>query len=127
MLRREILSKQGGEHPVPEVFRPTFRQIVDAFIAGDFELRDHLVGGVRPILPDTANWIAENIADYGEALAPLDDETWELSIYRWMDDYWQFLVDLTTTDDPVSDLTLHAKLYDNWDEAAMVVEAVYVP
>lgn len=122
-----MLYKDDAEHSIPAPLRPTFRQIADAFVAGDFQLRDHQIDGVRPVDTDTAERIANNISAYGEALAPLHDETWERSIYRWMDGYWEMLVDLTTTTEPVSDLTLHAKVYKTGDDPALVVEAVYVP
>ena len=122
-----MLQKDDAEHPVPEPLRSTFRQIADAFVAGDYQLRNHPIASVSPVEPETAKWIAENISAYGETLAPLNEETWERSICRWMDGYWQALVDLTTRSEPVSDLTLHAKLYETGDEIAFVVEAVYVP
>ena len=122
-----MLQKDDAEHPVPEPLRSTFRQIADAFVAGDFQLRDHPIAGVRPVDPDTAEWIADNVSAYGETLAPLDEETWDRSIYRWMEGYWQMLVDLTTSSEPVSDLTLHAKLYETGGDFELVVEAVYVP
>lgn len=122
-----MLPKDDAEHLVPEPLRSMFRQIADAFVAGDYQLQDHPIAGVRPVEPDTAKWIAENILAYGEKLAPLNEQTWERSICRWMDDYWQALVDLTTSSEPVSDLTLHARLYETGDDFALVVEAVYVP
>jgi hypothetical protein len=66
-----ILQKDDVEHPVPEPLRSTFRQIADAFVAGDFQLRHHPIDGVRPIDPDTAKWIADNVSAYGETLALL--------------------------------------------------------
>jgi hypothetical protein len=66
-----MLQKDDAEHPVPEPLRSTFRQIADAFTAGDFQLRDHPIHGVRPIDPDTAKWIADNISAYGETLDPV--------------------------------------------------------
>jgi hypothetical protein len=39
--------------------------------------RHHPIDGVRPIDPDTAKWIADNVSAYGEALAPLNEENWE--------------------------------------------------
>jgi hypothetical protein len=122
-----MMQKDDAEHPVPEPLRSTFRQIADAFVAGDFRLRDHPIADVRPIDPATAEWIADNISAYGETLAPLNDETWDRSIYRWMEGYWQMLVDLTTRSEPVSHLTLHAKLYETGGVFELVVEAVYVP
>ncbi len=122
-----MLKKDDAEHAVPEALRPTFRQIADALAAGDFQLRTHPIAGVRPVDADTAERIADNISAYGEALAPLNEQTWDRSIYRWMDGYWQILVDLTTSSEPVSDLTLHAKLYEMGDDYALAVDAVYVP
>jgi hypothetical protein len=122
-----MLQKDDAEHSVPEFLRATFRLIVDAFVVGDFQLRDHQIDRVRPIAPETAKRMADNISAYGDALAPLADEIWERSIYRWMGGYWQLLVDLTTLSEPVSDLTFHAKLYETGDDFALVVEAVYVP
>ena len=122
-----MLQKDDAEHLVPEPLRSSFRQIADAFVAGDFELRDHAIVGVKPIDADTAKRIAGNISAYGETLAPLNEDTWDRSIYRWMDGYWQLLVDLTTTSETVSDLTLHAKLYEVGDGFTLAVESAYVP
>lgn len=44
-----------------------------------------------------------------------------------MDDHWIILVDLTTNAEPVSDLTLNARLYAEGNNFSLVVEAVYVP
>jgi hypothetical protein len=121
-----MLQKDDAEHPVPEPLRSTFRQIADAFAAGDFQLREYPIAGVCPIEPDTAEWIADNIAAYGATLAPLNEQTWHRSIYRWMDGYWQMLVDLATSCERVSDLTLHGKLYESGEDFSLVIEAVYV-
>lgn len=82
---------------------------------------------MRPVSGDTAAWIAGNISAYGETLAPLSDETWERSVYLWTDDHWQAVVDLTTTAGPISDLALHAKLYEAGDDFEVEVYGVYVP
>jgi len=119
-----MLQSDDAEHAVPEALRSTFRQIAEAFAAGDYQLRNHPIAGVRPVEPATAKWIAESISGYGDTLAPLNEQTWERSIYRWMDGYWMALVDLTTSSEPVSDLSLHAKLYEAGD---VEVYGVYVP
>ena len=121
-----MLHKDDLEHSVPELWRPTFRQIADAFVAGDFRLRHFPVQRVAPVEPATAEHIAKNVAAYGDPLAALNDATWERSVYRWMDGYWQVLVDLTTQGEPVSDLTLHAKLYDEV-EPRLQIDSVHVP
>ena len=119
-----MLQKDDAEHAVPEPLRSTFRQIVEAFVRGDYQLRKHSIVGVRPVQPDTAKWIAESISAYGDTLAPLSEQTWDRSIYRWMDGHWMALVDLTTASEPVSDLALHAKLHGAED---VEVYGVYVP
>lgn len=121
-----MLQKDDLEHQVPEPWRSTFRQIVDAFVAGDFQLRHCPVQLVDPVELATAERIAENVTAYGDPLAPLNDATWERSVYRWMDGYWEVLVDLTTRGEPVSDLTLHAKLHDA-DEPRLEIDSVHVP
>jgi hypothetical protein len=121
-----MLQKDDLEHPVPEPWRTTFRQIADAFVARDYQLRHRPVDAVEPVDLATAQRIAENVADYGELLAPLNEATWERSVYRWMNGYWQMLVDLTTEREPVSDLTLHAKLRDA-DRPRLEIESVHVP
>ena len=120
-----MLLKDDAEHPVPEEWRPKFRLIADAFAHGDFQLRANPIVDVAPIDPTTAEHFAANVSKYGEGLDPLDDRTWGWSVYRWMDGYWQFAVDLTTQSVPVSDLTLHARVYENAGGYRVVVEGVY--
>ena len=54
-----MLQKDDAEHPVPEPLRSTFRQIADAFVAGDYQLRNHPIASVSPVEPETAKWISE--------------------------------------------------------------------
>lgn len=82
--------------------------------------------GVQPVDQETADLIAANVIAYGDRLAPLDEATWDHSIYRWMGGYWQALVDLSTVSEPVSDLTLHAKVYDA-DCSRLKIDSVHVP
>ncbi len=95
------------------------------WIAGDYELRNRLIERVAPVDSATAKHIAQNVAAYGDQLAPLNDATWDRAVCRWMDDYWQVLVDLTTEVEPVSDLTLHARHYEG-EEGCLIVESVHV-
>ena len=121
-----MLAKDEAEHPIPNRWRTTFRGLVDAFVAGDFQLREHDLNDVAPIDAAAAKRIAENVAAYGEALAPLDDATWATSVYCWQDGYWQMLVDLSTVSKPVSDLTLHALLRAA-DVSRLEIDSVHVP
>ena len=121
-----MLQKDDLEHPVPELWRARFTQIADAFAAGDFRLSHRPIEGVQPVDRATAERIAENVSAYGEPLVRLNEATWQRSAYRWMDGYWQLLVDLSTQCEPVSDLTLHARLYEGSD-SRLEVYSVHVP
>lgn len=123
---RSMLQRDDDEHALPSDWRAPFEHIVSAFLAKDFHLFDHPTDRVEPIRPSTAKSIADNITAYGAPLAELNAATWERSIYRWMGGYWQFLVDLITDEEEVSDLTLHARL-DDAPTARLKVQSVHVP
>ena len=97
-----------------------------ALVAGDYRLSRHVIDGIAPIDEDTARFIAGQIAAYGAPLAPLSDEVWRRSVYLWMDGYWEFLIDLSTIEEPVSDLALLAKLYGDVN-GRIEVSSVHVP
>ncbi|MDR6147829.1 hypothetical protein QE363_003622 [Sphingomonas sp. SORGH_AS870] len=117
---------RDDEHEVPLGWRARFVQIVKAFLRDDVELSDHPVSRVEPVELKTAESIVNNINAYDAPLASLNAATWERSVYRWMDGYWLFLVDLTTVYEKVSDLTLHAQLRDA-PEARLEVQSVHIP
>ncbi len=120
------LKRDDDEHPVPGHLRGLLAQVARAFSKGDVQLRNHSISNVAPINPATGGAIKKNVLAYGDRLAPLHPETWERSCYRWMETYWQVLVDLTTTGEEVSDLTLHAIVRDSTD-LLLEVESVHVP
>ena len=121
-----MMLMDEGEHAVPELWRPKFKEIAAAFADGDFQLCNTLIEGIDPIDRDTADLIAANIAAYGARLTSLDEATWDRSIYRWMGTYWQVLVDLSTDGEPASDLTLHARVYET-DCIRLKIDSVHVP
>lgn len=120
-----MVWKDDAEHSVPELWRIRFAEIVAALADGDFQLCRSHVDGVDPVSQETADLIAASVEAYGDRLAPLDAATWERSIYRWMGGYWQVLVDLSTKSEPVSDLTLHAKVYQA-DCSRLSIDSVHV-
>lgn len=121
-----MLAQDDEEHSVPEELRPRFQELIAAFIAGDFRLSRHALDGVAPIDVNTALFIEGQIAAYGVKLAPPSDEVWQRSAYRWMDGYWEFLIDLSTNEEAISDLALHAKLFDG-PSGRIEVWSVHVP
>lgn len=121
-----MVQMDEGEHSVPELWRPKFKEIAAALAAGDFQLCEARVEGVEPVTRDTADLIAANVKAYGDCLTSLDEATWDRSVYMWMGGYWQVLVDLSTMNEPVSDLTLHAKVYQA-DCSRLRIDSVHVP
>ena len=89
-------------------------------------LSEHPIDAVAPVDPEIARNMTAHIAAYGDELVPLNDATWERSVYRWMEGHWLMLVDLSTKGEPVSDLTLHAKLPEGNDMPLEIV-SVHVP
>ena len=67
--------------------------------------------------------IAKSILAYGDSLAP---STWQHAVYRWMEGNWQMLIDLTTENERMSDLTLHAKIYGA-EPLILEIQSVHVP
>lgn len=121
-----MLARDDREHPIPEGLRPRLRELVTALVAGDFQLSNPGLVGVASIGARLADFIADQIDAYGATLAPLSDEVWERSVYAWDGVNWQFLIDLTTIDEPVSDLVLHARLAGD-EEGLIEVWSVHVP
>jgi hypothetical protein len=118
-----MLLKDDLEHPIPVELRSRLSALVDAFCSGNYAPNQE---GVAPIDDELARLIAENIKAYGDELTPLNNEVWARSVYRWMDDWWDLLLDLTTLNDPVSDLALHIKVL-NAPDYLFVVRGVWVP
>ena len=121
-----MLARDEIERPIPQEWRVTFQEIAAAFATGDFGLKKQPIDGVAPMDEPTSEFIARCVADYGDSIAPLQPATWERSCYLWMDGYWQFLVDLSTEAEEVSDLTLHAILREGGD-ARLEIQSVHVP
>ena len=121
-----MIGADDGEHPVPEIWRSKFSDIAAGLAIGDYRLDNSPIDGLEPIDTITANRMAENVAAYGGQLTSLSDATWSTSVCRWMGDHWQVLVDLSTTTEPVSDLTLHAKVFDA-DCSRIRIVSVHVP
>ena len=67
------------------------------------------------------------LADYGETLIDLPDETWETSVSQWMGPHWDVLVDLWTAESGRSDLVLHVQVFETRSGFRVEIHAVYVP
>lgn len=77
---------------------------------------------------ETAEQIRECIADYGETLVPLPEESWDSSVALWMNGFWEVLVDLwTEAEGRSSDLVLHMRVFEDGAGYRFEVGLVYVP
>jgi hypothetical protein len=125
-LSQPAVKDEDAAHPVASDMRPTFREIVESFRKGDFGLAR--VPAVEPVTPATQQQIKDYIADYGETLAELPEETWDGSVAQWMGAHWDVLVDLWTEESGESDLVLSARVFENPDGSYRIeVDSVHVP
>lgn len=74
-----------------------------------------------------AEHIRSYIAEYGETLTELPEESWETSVAQWMDGHWEVLVDLWTVEAGASDLVLSARVFEEGTGVRIEVHMVYVP
>jgi hypothetical protein len=117
---------EDKELAVPSEWRDTFTRIVDELKAGNFRI-DQVLSNVKPVSNQNAGRMADNIALFGDDLDKLPEEAWETSIYRWMDGYWEVLVDLFTIREGRSDLVLFARVFEKGDLYEFQLDSVHVP
>lgn len=114
------------EHPIGDAWKSTFQAVVEAFRAGDYGLSCG-VPMVKPVSSGTARQIEAYIDVYGETLDALPAATWTTSVARWMEGYWDVLVDLWTVESGQSDLVLSVVVYEEGDAYLIEVAGVFVP
>lgn len=117
-------SENAG--PIPSAWRPTLKNIVDAFVRHDYRLADG-IAGVAPVSEETATQIRTYIQEYGAKLVPLPHESWDSSVCIWMVDHWDALIDLWTEEEGSSDLVLQVHVSELGGEPVVTVHMVYVP
>ena len=124
----EIVVEKNEEEelPIPHIWRPTFKEIVDAFVEKDYKISSE-IKNVNPISNETAEQIKEYIDDYGEELIKLPEQTWSSSVYFYYGNYWNILIDLYTKNEGLSDLVLNAEVRENSNEYIFDIKLVYVP
>ena len=122
----KVLKNEDREIPVPELWRDTFKNIIDAFIDNDFKL-EIKIEGVSPITVDNAKLISNNIEEYNCQLVSLPESTWNSSICLWMNGYWQVLVDLYTKEEGRSDLAMTVYVYEESSSFSFDIQSVHVP
>ncbi|CAL2089826.1 conserved hypothetical protein [Tenacibaculum sp. 190524A05c] len=126
MLKIPVEKNEEEELPIPHIWRPIFKEIVNAFVKGDYNLISE-IKNVNRISNETAKQIKDYIEDYGEELVELPNETWNSSVYIYYGDYWNVLIDLYTKEEGLSDLVLNAEVRKNNNEYLVDIQLVYVP
>ena len=116
-------SKQG---PIPSTWRPVIRDIVKAFVQGDFKISAG-IPGVSPVRDNVAKQIEAYVKDYGETLVDLPDETWDSSVCIWTGERWDTIVDLWTLREGRSDLILQTLVRESAGGFSYDIRLVYVP
>lgn len=124
----EILVEKNEEEefPIPNIWRPTFKAIANAFVEKDYSLKSE-IKNVNPISVETAEQIKEYIEDYGEKLIELPNEAWNSSVCICYGNYWNILIDLYTKNEGLSDLVLNAEIRERDNEYIINIKSVFVP
>ena len=121
-----VLKHEDNERPIPTAWRNTIVAIVDSFKKGDFKLECG-IPFVQAVSAEDATRIAGNIEDYGAVLSSLPADTWRTSVCRWMQEYWDVLIDLYTVGEGESDLVMFIRAYEDGEAYRFQVQSVHVP
>ncbi|MDX6748074.1 hypothetical protein SHK09_14855 [Polaribacter sp. PL03] len=122
----KVEKNEENELPIPHIWRSSFKEIVKAFVKGDYSLSSE-IKNVNSISDETTVQIKEYIEDYGEELIELPNETWESSVYISYGNYWNVLIDLFTKEEGLSDMVISAEIREKNEEYEIEVKQVYVP
>ena len=117
---------EGLELPVPLEWRPAFKCLVDGILeASPTQYFDGFI--LERMHAEKLRISLENILAYPEPISRLSERSWETSIYVWSRSYWDVLVDLTTLSNQISDLVLHATVFERGGKFLIQPDLVYVP
>ena len=125
-LQEPPVKDEDAAHPIARGWRQTLRDIVNALGEGDYALARG-VQFVAPVPAATADQIRRYIADYGETLAELPDDTWKTSVSQWVGTHWDVLVDLWTIESGVSDMVLNTRVLEVDNAFRFEIVSVHVP
>jgi hypothetical protein len=125
-VQQPAVRDENAAHPVASAWRPTLCEIVKAFVRHDYAL-NQCIPSVAPVSAETAREIERYVADYGETLCELPDETWATSVAQWTGSHWDVLVDLWTVESGRSDMVLDARVFETNDGLSVEIHFVCVP
>jgi hypothetical protein len=122
----QVVKDADSERHVPIIWRKTLKRISDAISERDFCLLRG-IEGVCEVTPEIANAIERAVSNYGVHLTPLPQESWDSSVYLWMDGHWNVLIDLYSQEEGQSDLVLNVRVFELESGYSFEVQLVYVP
>lgn len=114
------------EKPVPTAWRSALKQLADKVVFGT-EIKNQPDIEIDEIDSKTESSHRFNIESYADALGPLNDKTWETSIYIWDAPYWAILVDLSDVNGETTDLVLHTKVFETQEGYKIEPGLIFVP
>jgi hypothetical protein len=115
------------EGPVPEVWRPALKAVVDSLARRDAAMGAGLPSG-DPVPAEIWQQCLEAVVDYGDVtLISLPDKSWDTSVALWFGDHWRCMVDLWTEEEGRSDLVLDVDVFEDGPAYRFRVNLVYVP
>ena len=120
------IKDESNEHLIPTSWRAMLIDVINSFVAGDF-LLGQSINFVKSVDNEIALASKAYVADYGEILTVLSDETWETSCAQWMEGYWDIIVDLRTEVEDRSDMIFTGKVSEANDNYVLDVGLIYVP
>lgn len=126
MQNQDPVKDETGAHPVSAGWRPTIRAIVKAFAKSDYALA-HPIPSVSPPSSATTKQMKAYVADFGESLAELPNETWVTSASQWTGTHWDVLVDLWTIESGRSDLVLALRIHEDGPGFRFEIDSLHVP
>ena len=125
-VNHDPVKDEEKEHPIARAWRPTLRQIAQAFAEEDYGL-SRGIATVGPVSESTAERIRAYVAHYGETLTELPEDTWNSSVAQWMRTHWELLVDLWTIESGRSDLVLSVFVFETADGFRFEIDSLHVP
>lgn len=95
-MSEQIVVKMDcdNELPIPNEWRKTIQQIVEEIKNKNYTNLSNLpdVFVSEKDFEDMRSYLDE----YGEELTSLPEETWNSSVYLWLESHWELMIDLWT-------------------------------
>jgi len=124
-MSNTVLKDTEQPISVPEEWRSTFTAIVQALVEGNYKLIN-VADSVQRLNAADAQYIHDYLRTHDCQLLPLPDATWEHSVYRWYQGFWDVWVNLYTVEAGRSDLILLTRVFEVKNEFKFAVQVVFV-